>query len=417
MRIKNIMGFKKSSRSVAALAGIIVVAVMLTCVLNACAPAEEKTVESTTTSATTSIQLTDETSSEPEEREEELSPAEEYWTLWDEGTSGTNGELEDQMEYMVLRSDYPNADIYVQDISDTSGIEDEDIREAAQYYIDKGYQVFDQETELERRTSLGDGEYMFKYGFYAIYRDTTGSYGDPNDWNDGDWIDTNIDVYVYKMNETLFEYFIVEGHGSTNGFFATFNKPRDTVEDDGTIIRYTDSYTGSIAEFDRETGLATITSESIQMSDQQWIDGIENEAFRDLTQSYFDQGYDLGFFDPNNYYYFDLFFELDYPYSTGFEIVSMGETDPVFGTTEMETIGYVYEADEELFEAILESGYYGNEVTRDDDGTVIRVSMEEEFEIEYSDDEVETCTYSCNIEFNRDTNSMMITDEIYDYGS
>ena len=153
------------------------------------------------------------------------------------------------------------------------------------------------------------------------------------------------------------------------------------------------------------------------MSDQQWIDGIENEAFRDLTQSYFDQGYDLGFFDPNNFYYFDLFFELDYPYSTGFEIVSMGETDPVFGTTEMETIGYVYEADEELFEAILESGYYGNEVTRDDDGTIIRVSMEEEFEIEYSDDEVETCTYSCNIEFNRDTNSMMITDEIYDYGS
>ena len=49
MRIKNIMSFKKSSRSVAALAGMIVIAVMLTCVLNACAPAEEKTIESTTT--------------------------------------------------------------------------------------------------------------------------------------------------------------------------------------------------------------------------------------------------------------------------------------------------------------------------------------------------------------------------------
>ena len=411
MRIKNIMSFKKSSRSVAALAGMIVIAVMLTCVLNACAPAEEKTIESTTTQETTTSQTTEETTSEPEETEEEMSLHDQYWSFIGGGRFvSTNGELEDQMEYMVLVSDYPEQELFVQDISDTSGIDDADVRDAAQYYMDQGYQVFDQENELARRDSLGDGEYMFRDGFYAVFRDTTGTVG-----QDGDWIDTCYDVYVYKMNETLFDYFIVEGHSFSNSFCCTFVKPRDIVEDDGTVIRYTDSYTGTVAEFDRDTGLATITIDGSSMSTRSSINSIENDDLREIAQSYYDQGCELWFFDVNEQYYFDLFYEMDYPYGFGFDVMTVGEQDPVLGGYSSENLGTYYTVDEDMFEAIVDSGYYGDEATREDDGTVVSLSMEADYEYEDYDGSTSTWHYSCNLEFNRDTNILVVTNESYDY--
>ena len=379
MRIKNIMSFKKRSRSVAAVTSVIVVMVMITCVLNACSSPEETAPEETTaqtTAATTVEETTAETS--------ETSDEEDYGDL-----PSTNGELEDQLEYMVLVSDYPcDETLYLVTIDDLSDIEDLDIRAVAETYSEQGYDIYDQENELNKGRSLGDGEYMFKYGFYATYS----YYSD-----DFEYYESN-EVWVYKMNEELFDYFMID-YMSTQDF-CSFDKPRDTVEDDGTVIRYTDSLSGATAEFNRETGIG-----SLLMTSSWGGDTIENEDLLELMQSYEDQGYFTNLFDPDSWYYYEFFYEEAYPYGAGFQAELQGDPDPVFGSIPVIDMVYVFEADEDLFDSIVASDWLGEEVSREDDGTVISVQMHDEEEYEG-----ETYSYDYSLQFNRDTNIVILSE-------
>ena len=379
MRIKNIMSFKKRSRSVAAVTSIIVVMVMITCVLNACSSPEETAPEETTaqtTAATTVEETTAETS--------ETSDEEDYGDL-----PSTNGELEDQLEYMVLVSDYPcDETLYLMTIDDLSDIEDLDIRAVAETYSEQGYDIYDQENELNKGRSLGDGEYMFKYGFYATYS----YYSD-----DFEYYESN-EVWVYKMNEELFDYFMIDYMSSQD--FCSFDKPRDTVEDDGTVIRYTDSLSGATAEFNRETGIG-----SLLMTSSWGGDTIENEDLLELMQSYEDQGYFTNSFDPDSWYYYEFFYEEAYPYGAGFQAELQGDPDPVFGSIPVIDMVYVFEADEDLFDSIVASDWLGEEVSREDDGTVISVQMHDEEEYEG-----ETYSYDYSLQFNRDTNIVILSE-------
>ena len=379
MRIKNIMSFKKRSRSVAAVTSVIVVMVMITCVLNACSSPEETAPEETTaqtTAATTVEETTAETS--------ETSDEEDYGDL-----PSTNGELEDQLEYMVLVSDYPcDETLYLMTIDDLSDIEDLDIRAVAETYSEQGYDIYDQENELNKGRSLGDGEYMFKYGFYATYS----YYSD-----DFEYYESN-EVWVYKMNEELFDYFMIDYMSSQD--FCSFDKPRDTVEDDGTVIRYTDSLSGATAEFNRETGIG-----SLLMTSSWGGDTIENEDLLELMQSYEDQGYFTNSFDPDSWYYYEFFYEEAYPYGAGFQAELQGDPDPVFGSIPVIDMVYVFEADEDLFDSIVASDWLGEEVSREDDGTVISVQMHDEEEYEG-----ETYSYDYSLQFNRDTNIVILSE-------
>ena len=379
MRIKNIMSFKKRSRSVAAVTSVIVVMVMITCVLNACSSPEETAPEETTaqtTAATTVEETTAETS--------ETSDEEDYGDL-----PSTNGELEDQLEYMVLVSDYPcDETLYLVTIDDLSDIEDLDIRAVAETYSEQGYDIYDQENELNKGRSLGDGEYMFKYGFYATYS----YYSD-----DFEYYESN-EVWVYKMNEELFDYFMIDYMSSQD--FCSFDKPRDTVEDDGTVIRYTDSLSGATAEFNRETGIG-----SLLMTSSWGGDTIENEDLLELMQSYEDQGYFTNLFDPDSWYYYEFFYEEAYPYGAGFQAELQGDPDPVFGSIPVIDMVYVFEADEDLFDSIVASDWLGEEVSREDDGTVISVQMHDEEEYEG-----ETYSYDYSLQFNRDTNIVILSE-------
>lgn len=144
----------------------------------------------------------------------------------------TNGELEGQLDYMALVtpcdqmdwSNYPDDDT----LKDADSIEDEDIRNLAQEYLNDGYTIIDPDVMREYCTPiLGDGEYMFTEGFYGYHiGDTT----------------TNT-VYVFKMNETLFNYFLVDTICGTD----------IQVNDDGTVITY--DVEGQHVEFNRETGV------------------------------------------------------------------------------------------------------------------------------------------------------------------
>ncbi len=379
MRIKNIMSFKKRSRSVAAVTSIIVVMVMITCVLNACSSPEETAPEETT-AQTTAATTVEETTAETSETSEE----EEYGDL-----PSTNGELEDQLEYMVLVSDYPcDETLYLVTIDDLSDIEDLDIRAVAETYSEQGYDIYDQENELNKGRSLGDGEYMFKYGFYATYS----YYSD-----DFEYYESN-EVWVYKMNEELFDYFMIDYMSSQD--FCSFDKPRDTVEDDGTVIRYTDSLSGATAEFNRETGIG-----SLLMTSSWGGDTIENEDLLELMQSYEDQGYFTNLFDPDSWYYYEFFYEEAYPYGAGFQAELQGDPDPVFGSIPVIDMVYVFEADEDLFDSIVASDWLGEEVSREDDGTVISVQMHDEEEYEG-----ETYSYDYSLQFNRDTNIVILSE-------
>ena len=379
MRIKNIMSFKKRSRSVAAVTSIIVVMVMITCVLNACSSPEETALEETTVQ-TTAATTVEETTAETSETSEE----EEYGDL-----PSTNGELEDQLEYMVLVSDYPcDETLYLVTIDDLSDIDDLDIRAVAETYSEQGYDIYDQENELNKGRSLGDGEYMFKYGFYATYS----YYSD-----DFEYYESN-EVWVYKMNEELFDYFMIDYMSSQD--FCSFDKPRDTVEDDGTVIRYTDSLSGATAEFNRETGIG-----SLLMTSSWGGDTIENEDLLELMQSYEDQGYFTNPFDPDSWYYYEFFYEEAYPYGAGFQAELQGDPDPVFGSIPVIDMVYVFEADEDLFDSIVASDWLGEEVSREDDGTVISVQMHDEEEYEG-----ETYSYDYSLQFNRDTNIVILSE-------
>lgn len=153
----------------------------------------------------------------------------------------TNGELEGQMDYMERCPDWDSIDWdnlpdyeAVSTLRDIDSIEDEDMRALAHSYADEGYKINDPAYELEYGFAVGDGEYQFTIGFSA-YR------------NDGEY---SYYINTYKMNETLFDYFLVEGY--------CYNAPEIPVSDDGTVIRYgtDDNY----VEFNRDTGIGTMYS-------------------------------------------------------------------------------------------------------------------------------------------------------------
>ena len=146
----------------------------------------------------------------------------------------TNGELEGQLEYMSLVTDCSQIDwsSYPEDdtLSDVASIEDETIRSLAQAYIDQGYTIMDPDVMREYSSpALGDGEYMFTEGFYGY------CLGE----------DQSSTVYVFRMNEELFDYFLVYSLCSHD----------ITMGDDGTVVYY--DIPGRHIEFNRETGVGT----------------------------------------------------------------------------------------------------------------------------------------------------------------
>jgi len=143
----------------------------------------------------------------------------------------TNGELEGQLDYMELCPDIDSIDWdhYPENpyITDPAEFEDADIRAIAQEYMNDGYQIYDPEIDLSYGVSLGDGEYQFNNGFNA-YRDEG---------------EAATNVFVYKMNETLFEYFLVD--------MSMYENADRT--DDGTTIRVGDD--DYYVEYNRDTGI------------------------------------------------------------------------------------------------------------------------------------------------------------------
>lgn len=187
---------------------------------------EEETTKETSEETTTTTEEEDICSCVIEEDDEQ------YYSC--PAFQSTNGELEGQMDYMVLVpdmenidfSDYPDNDTDLT-ITDVSVIEDEDIRAIAQEYMDEGYSINDPNIDQQYGFAFGDGEYMFAYGFTAFRNDN------------GHWSY----VSLYKMNETLFEHYFVE----TQCYEGA------TTEDDGTVMRY--GVESAYVEFNRDTGI------------------------------------------------------------------------------------------------------------------------------------------------------------------
>lgn len=223
---------------------LLILSMMVTILLSACSKTEETTAAiDTTTAATTTVQeTTEDTSADAAEAtDNDAQPSDINVDLSSDFVS-TYGELEGMDEYMVLRSETHQNQI----ITDISTIEDEDVRNAAQSYSDMGYTLFD----CGGVSYFGDLEYGFRTGF------------------SGEMIDDGVlkDISVWKMNETLFNYFILE-----NGVY--WNADEGAYEDDGIYIRrylennYTDDHGEprhyyACYEFNRETGIMTIYSES-----------------------------------------------------------------------------------------------------------------------------------------------------------
>ena len=110
--------------------------------------------------------------------------------------------------------------------------EDEDIRELAQSYADEGYCIHDPEKDRQYGNAFGDGEYQFSTGFTAHRVQD----------------DSEEFISIYKMNEVLFNYFLVDYYDMGDA----------TYTDDGTVIRY--SYDDYYVEFNRDTGMGCIYS-------------------------------------------------------------------------------------------------------------------------------------------------------------
>lgn len=335
MRIKNIMGFKKSSRSVAVLAAFIVVSVMLTCVLNACAPAEEENVSETTSAAT----QTEGTTETTETSETESVDVEE--------------DNLDRSEYMCSRSEVTPCEFEEGLISDSSVLEDEDLIELAQSYIDQGYTLFNENGQEGCYGTLGDESYVFNHGFFAYII--------------GDEIEQA--VWVYKMDEPLFDYYLVDQS-------YAFSDPEDTVEDDGNVIRYTDStsnpYMTLCSEFNRETGIGTYTFEwdlTVYDMEETDLDSIDNMNLRSRAQYYQDNGFNIWNIRVSEWFDESLG-DVDYPYGTGIRAFRQDQENTV------EYYAFIFEGDEEVFAALTDDDTYGEQISSEEDGSVLRVTME-----------------------------------------
>ncbi len=273
MRIENILHFKKRSLLATAIAGITVVGVGLTCGLNAYAePGYEETEETTVADAAADEIAADTVSADAEP--EEGAPA-------------------SQSEYMVAYPDWDSLDYnrYAYEdlcIEDMSLIEDEGLREIAQYYYNQGFIIDNPETIQYFGYAPGDYGYMFRYGFHA----------DSLNPADGSYVYMEVDVY--RMDEDLFNYYIID-----NRSYITYNVDDtgfDEVTDDGTVIvaTYTSDNFVYTYEFNRDTQIAVMSITKVYLSEEDtlvypvFIDDlsvIEDDVMRDLAQSYVDQGY------------------------------------------------------------------------------------------------------------------------------
>lgn len=259
MKDLNVKDYRDSVRPIAVLTAVMI----LSGSIGACSKAEE-TTSATAASGTTEAETSaEETTSEPEATTSFVYEPQLY-----AGFESTNGALEGQSEYMKPRYEVVWDKTY--EIDDISSIEDEDVRAAAQDYADRGYTLY---TVFDSGT-YGDIEYEFCVGFEA-------------ELIEGDVLKT---VSVWKMNETLFDYFILERA-------VYWDEDEGTLEDDGTVIRnYLDNERYyHCFEFNRDTGLMTCFVEN--SDPDQWNSHIVNsERFRDdnvraLAESCLENGF------------------------------------------------------------------------------------------------------------------------------
>lgn len=250
MRIDNILNFKKSSALVAAVAGVTVLGVGLTCGLNAYADETEETGESLEAQET----VVEETVVEETVVEEEVSaPVEET-------APAATGDLAASQElYMTARPpmydcDYSGFSYEDYLIEDMSVIPDEQIRAIAQSYYDQGFYIDNPEIIQLEGSAPGDEYMMFTDGFAAHSINSCDSY-------------VYWDLQVYKMDETLFDYYFLDLH-YMNPY--VYDGVYDEVTDDGTVIRAVDHFDNFdfVAEYNRDTGIATISDIKVSFSEE-----------------------------------------------------------------------------------------------------------------------------------------------------
>ena len=336
--------FKRTKRSVSCL---IILSMMLSGVLTSCSQTQETSAVSETTAATTDT--TEETTTEESETEEDDVYQDDHDDDYSDGLpswfESTNGELEGMDEYMSLRTEHWTDQV----ITDTDVIEDEQVREAAQGYSDQGYTLFD----CGGVSSFGDLEYGFRNGF------------------SGQGLDNGVlkNISVWKMNETLFNHFILE----TNVYW---NPDEGAYEDDGVFMRrylekdYIDEFGDPhhyycCYEFNRETGLFTFYEEDDNPGN--WVIHIvpdfeyDDPELEEIAQNCIDAGCSIRRIGSPDVT------ALDYDISLGFEAQSE------------DLSVYVYYMDEDTFNEYFYEGqieeWYSDEYEVEDDGTVIRYLM------------------------------------------
>ena len=374
------MHFKNNEAAIACI-------ILISMVLGACS--SNTPLPSSSETTVTSSATTEETTSETRHSDTEVDPVERYCEQWEHMYESSNGELEGQMDYMVPVPDIQGETPASVFICNASDIADPDVSAQAQYYLDEGFDIFDPDQDITYGLAVGDGEYQFFNGFRATRMVQTGTF--END----DWTQYYSQVYVYKMNETLFDYYFVDSHA----FFLTFNKPRDSFEDDGTVIRYYDSYDNVVVEYNRDTGIATLTREYTDMSFSNHVANIESDSLREAVLYYADAGYEVYFIDPDEYHYFDLFYDKEYLFEDGFQAYEWQGDDYVL-------VAEIFVADEPMFIDLINNGAYGEELSREDDGTVIVLQMEDIYE-----SDGDTYRHTATVEFNRDTGLITVTNE------
>lgn len=287
MRIDNILNFKKSSALVAAVAGVTVLGVGLTCGLNAYADETEETGESLEAQET----VVEETVVEETVVEEEVSaPVEET-------APAATGDLAASQElYMTARPPMYDCDYsgFTYDdycIEDMSVFEDEQTRAMAQSYFDQGFFIDNPAIIQLEGSAPGDENMMFTNGFVAHS-------GSPCDayvyW----------DLQVYKMDETLFDYYFIDmNNWDCNYYLEDFSF--EEITDDGTTIRAVHQYENFEyrVEFDRSTGYATISNVKLYYSEEDLevyagpadltddLSAISNDALRAEAETLVSEGY------------------------------------------------------------------------------------------------------------------------------
>ncbi len=356
MRIENILHFKKSSSLAAAIAGVTVIGVGLACGLNAYADTDEDIGE-TAAEETTAEEIYED--SEPADDVPEA-PA-------------------SQSEYMTAYPDWESLDYnaFAYDdycIEDMSVIEDDGLRELAQYYYDQGFYINNPETIQYYGNAPGDDQQMFRYGFHADSNDIP---------EDGSYIFMQVDVY--RMDEDLFNYYYIDRDCFINNLDGSAGY--DEVTDDGTIIcaTYTIDNFQYRYEFNRDTEIAVMSMTKLYLAEEDYyvtpgpitddLSVIEDETMREIAQSYADQGYviwsdgmDLGYYVSE-----------DAHYEAAFSAVWQDENSSINVQ--------VFYMDQELFDAMVASfEEYDIEHTVEDDGTVERLTGSYDY-----------------MEFNRDT--------------